>query len=146
MGSGLKAAVAPPSPALYDSVIRLNKVLTPTGGRHEKGAPCRPRRADRRGKRTSGTVAWVWILFPALRAAGDDRLGGDRHGGRCGPYVGIHVRLKTLEVLLEHLEQALGGLGEGGFVLPGLDRIEDVRLDARYRGRHGETEIRVAPE
>ena len=46
--------------------------------------------------------------------------------------------LEALEVVLEHRNEALCRLGEGGFVLPGLDRIEDVRLDARHRGRDRE--------
>ena len=33
-----------------------------------------------------------------------------------------------------------------GFVLPGLQRIEQMRLDARHRGRHREAEIRIGAE
>lgn len=37
-------------------------------------------------------------------------------------------------------------VAELGLIGPGLDRVEDVRLDAGHRGRHREAEIRVAAE
>src|SRR4051812_7781692 len=54
--------------------------------------------------------------------------------------------LEALEILVEHVDEALGRLPEGRFVLPGLDRVEDMRLDARDGGWHRESEIRVAAE
>ena len=54
--------------------------------------------------------------------------------------------LELLEILREHADQLLGRLGEGGLILPGLDRVEDMRLDAGHRCGNGETEIRVPAE
>jgi hypothetical protein len=41
---------------------------------------------------------------------------------------------------------ACARLVERRFVLPGLHRIEQVRLDPGYRRRHGETEIGIGSE
>src|SRR4029453_4442153 len=54
------------------------------------------------------------------------------------------MALETFEFLREHVDETLCGLGESRLVLPSLHWVEDVRLDARDRGRHGETEIGIA--
>ncbi len=70
----------------------------------------------------------------------------DAHLGRGRAHVGVDVLLVLGEVLLEHAHELARGLVEGGFVLPGLHRIEEVRLDARHRGRHREAEIGIGAE
>src|SRR3954463_6750310 len=70
----------------------------------------------------------------------------DRHLRRGGADIRVHMVLEALEILVEHVDEALGRLPEGRFVLPGLDRVEDMRLDARDGGWHRESEIRVAAE
>src|ERR1700722_13148858 len=70
----------------------------------------------------------------------------DPHLGRRRLDVGIDVGFVFDEVLLEHAHELARGLIEGRFVLPGLHRIEQMRLDAGHRGRHREAEIRIGAE
>src|SRR5882724_8869530 len=64
---------------------------------------------------------------------GDCRLlRRDAHLGCGGAHVGVDVLLVLDEVLLEHAHQLARGVVEGGFVLPGLHRIKEMRLDTRY--------------
>jgi len=58
----------------------------------------------------------------------------------------VDVALEGDEVLLEHGDQLAGGLIELALVLPGLLRIEQMRLDAGELGRHRKTEIGVGAE
>ena len=55
----------------------------------------------------------------------------------------IDMRLEFHEILAEHVDEFLRGFGEFGFRGPGLDRIEQMRLDAGHRFRHGEAEIGI---
>src|ERR1700684_2904219 len=57
--------------------------------------------------------------------------------GRGGAHFGVDGLFVFCEVLLEQADQLARGLVERGFILPGLHRIKDVRLDSRHRGRHG---------
>src|SRR5215470_20381379 len=62
------------------------------------------------------------------RSDGRRLLRRDAHLGRSGAHVGIDVLLVLDEVLLEHAHQLARGVVEGGFVLPGLHRIKEMRL------------------
>ena len=74
-------------------------------------------------------------------------LRGDAHFGRGRAHVGIDVLSRTSTKFFWNMPHELArGLVERGFVLPGLHRIEQVRLDARHRGRHREAEIRIGAE
>src|ERR1700712_1676778 len=55
---------------------------------------------------------------------------------RGGADLGVYLRFEPGEILLEHADQRPRGLVELGLVLPGLDRIEDMRLDPGKRGGH----------
>ena len=72
------------------------------------------------------------VVAPAAASS----LGGDTHLGGGGADVGVHVGLERDEVLLEHGDEASRGLVELRLVLPGLVRIEQMRLDAGELGRH----------
>src|SRR5437016_13321110 len=65
---------------------------------------------------------------------------------RGGTDVGVDLRFELGKILLEHANQRARGLVELGLVGPGLDRIEDMRLDAGQRGRYREAEISVGAE
>src|SRR5262249_39060985 len=94
-----------------------------------------PRRAD---ARESGNTPFIpakagsQIRKLGPRFRGDERSGvllrreADLGSGRA--HVGIDVLLVFDEVLLEHAYQLARGLVERGFILPGLHRIEQVRL------------------
>jgi hypothetical protein len=56
------------------------------------------------------------------------------------------VALERDEVLLEHGDEVARGLVELRLVLPGLVRIEQMRLDAGELGRHREAEIGIGAE
>src|ERR1700687_3527600 len=68
------------------------------------------------------------------------------HFRRGGADVGVDLGFELGEILLEHADQGPRGLVELGLVGPGLDGIEDMRLDAGQRGRHREAEISVGAE
>src|SRR3984957_10459175 len=70
-------------------------------------------------------------------------LRGDADLGLGGADVGVDVALERHEVLLEHADECTRGVVELRLVLPGLVRIEQVRLDAGELGRHGEAEIGI---
>src|SRR4051794_33938526 len=77
--------------------------------------------------------------WAALRVAIQCRsLGGDTNLRCGGADVRVDVLLEFLEVCLEHADELACRLVELGLVLPGFDRVEQVRLDARDRGRHAE--------
>src|ERR1700728_5287674 len=67
-----------------------------------------------------------------------------RRAGGADALVG--VSLEPLEIVAEHLHQPPRDLGEFALIAPGLDRIEDVRLDAWNLRRHGEAEMRIGAE
>src|SRR6266436_320785 len=71
---------------------------------------------------------------------------GELHFRRGGADVGVDLGFEFCKVLLEHADQRARGLVELGLVGPGLDGIEDMRLDAGQRGRHRESEILVGAE
>src|SRR5581483_10319640 len=83
---------------------------------------------------------------PFVLAIRKSLLRRELYVGRGGADVGVDLGLELGEVLLEHRDQGAGGLVELGLVLPGLDRIENMRLDTGQRGRHGEAEIFVGTE
>src|SRR5262245_66678253 len=70
----------------------------------------------------------------------------DTNLGRSRLDVRSDVLLELREIFLEHSHQIARRLVELRFVLPGLERIKKVRLDALHGGRHGEAEIRIGPE
>src|SRR5215213_739605 len=72
---------------------------------------------------TPAPTTRAYMAGPRSRA-----LSRDRHLRRGRAHVGVDVVFEALEVLVEHVDEALGGLAEGGFVGPGLDGVEDVRL------------------
>src|SRR5215813_9832931 len=73
-------------------------------------------------------------------------LGREAHLGRGGLHVGVDVLLVLDEILLEHAHEVARRFVEFRLVLPGLERIEQVRLDALKLGRHREAEIRIGAE
>src|SRR5262249_8166655 len=66
--------------------------------------------------------------------------------GRGRAHVGVHVLLELHEVLLEHGDELARRLIELELVLPGLLRIEQMRLDAGQLRRHREAEVRIGAE
>src|SRR5437879_1578172 len=50
------------------------------------------------------------------------------------------------EIIAEHRNEPARGLVELRLVLPRLERVEQMRLDTRYRTRHREAEIGVGAE
>src|SRR5713101_6214931 len=70
----------------------------------------------------------------------------DAHLRRGGLHVGVHLAFEAHEIVAEHAHQLARGLVEVGLVAPGLERIEQVRLDARHGSRHREPEIRIRAE
>ena len=81
--------------------------------------------------------------------AGDDTQGllrRDPHLRRRRLDVGRDVALELGEVLLEHADEVARGFVELGLVLPGLERIEQMWLDAMHRGRYREPEIGIGAE
>src|SRR5947209_3403177 len=78
--------------------------------------------------------------------AGTRLLRRDAHLWRGGAYVGVDIGLELGEVLLEHAHELARGGVELGLVLPGLERVEQVRLDARHADRHLESEIGIGAE
>src|SRR6266852_5839285 len=87
---------------------------------------------------------WMAGTSPAMTECGSLRR--ELHFRRGGADIGVDLRFELGEVFLEHADQRARGLVELGLVGPGLDRIEDMRLDAGQRGRHREAEIFVGAE
>src|SRR3984957_17512978 len=67
-----------------------------------------------------------------------------RRPGGADAFVG--VSLEALEIVAEHLHHAPRHFGEFCLAAPGLDRFENVRLDARHLRRHGEAKIGIGAE
>src|SRR5260370_517050 len=67
----------------------------------------------------------------------------DAHLRRGGFHVGVHLTFEAHEIVAEHAHQLARGLVEVGLVAPGLERVEQVWLDARHRSRHREAEIGI---
>ena len=49
-------------------------------------------------------------------------------------HIGVHMRFEALEILGEHSHKLLGSVSESRFILPCLDGVEDVWLNARHGG------------
>ena len=75
-------------------------------------------------------------------------LSGERNARRRagGADALVGVSLEPLEIVAEHLHQTPRNFRELALVAPGLDRLENVRLDAGNLLRHGETEVRIGAE
>src|ERR1700751_6435309 len=67
-----------------------------------------------------------------------------RRASGANPLVG--VSLESLEIVAEHLHQAACDFSEFGLVAPGLDRFENMRLDARNLRRHRKPEVGIGAE
>src|SRR5215216_3489826 len=65
---------------------------------------------------------------------------------RSGADFGVDLGFELGKILLEHADQATGGLVELGLVLPGIDGIEDLARHARQRGRHCKAKVLVGAE
>ena len=70
----------------------------------------------------------------------------DLHLGSRGADVGVNMALERHEVVLEHGDEAAGGLVELRLVLPSLVRIEQMRFDAGELPAFLEAEIRIGAE
>src|SRR5262249_36141819 len=89
-----------------------------------------PRKRESRTRlgspRSRGRAEWSGWEFDENLLCSDAHLGGG------GAHLGVDLLFVFDEIFLEHTHQLARGLIERRLILPGLHRIEQVRLDSRH--------------
>src|SRR5262249_46885114 len=108
-----------------------------------RSKPCSPRSRDFMAPSTTNRRSASIASVPRRASAGetlrDGRVGKqlllrslrrDAHLGGGGTHVAVDVLFVFDEILLEHAHELARGFVERRFVLPGLHRVEKMRLDS----------------
>src|SRR5260370_3548934 len=103
---------------------------TPAQMKQKKRTQPKIRRTMFYKRRGTAPVPNVRPRAQRLDPASSLSLRRDPHLGRGGADIGVDVAFERHEILLEHGDQAAGGVVELRLALPCLVRIEQLRLDA----------------